>query len=63
MQEDERKVTTFCPHCGKPIVWSVRPTARGEQLEVTGYSCYCALNDDEWADLADEAVLALEADE
>lgn len=64
MQDDERKVTTFCPRCGQPIVWSVTPCpagARGgEQLEVTGYACYCPLDEDEWDDLADEAGDALQ---
>jgi hypothetical protein len=60
MQEDDRTVTTFCPRCGKPIVWTVTPFAGGEQLEVTGYACHCPLSDDEWDDLADEAGDALQ---
>ena len=55
-----REVTTWCPRCGRPIVWSVTPFPGGEQLEVTGYACRCPLGDDEWDDLADEAGDALQ---
>ena len=60
MQDQPREVTTFCPRCGKPIVWSVQPFAGGEQLEVTGYACHCPLDDDEWDDLTEEAADALQ---
>ena len=36
MADDEDRVTTLCPRCGKPIVWSVQPFDDGEQLEVSG---------------------------
>ena len=63
MQEEQRTVTTFCPQCGKPIIWSVQAFPGGEQLEVSGWVCFCQLSDDEWDDLGSEAVAALEAQE
>ena len=60
MADGPRTVTTFCPRCGKPIVWSVTPFPGGEQLEVTGYACHCPLSDEEWDDLADDAGEALD---
>ena len=53
MPDESRAVTTCCPRCGKPIVWSVQPFAGGEQLEVSAFACHCALSDDERDDLAD----------
>ena len=58
--DDDRKVTTFCPRCGKPLVW--RATGLGDDarsLEVVGYACYCPLTAEEWADLADQVGEAL----
>jgi hypothetical protein len=63
MREEPRQVTTFCPRCGKPIIWSVPAFADGEQLEVSGWVCFCPLSDDEWDELGSEAVAALEAQE
>src|SRR4051812_35758149 len=60
MPEVPRQVTTSCPRCGTPIVWSVRAVFAGEQLAVTGYACYCQLSEDEWADLGMEAAEALD---
>ena len=60
MPDDTREVTTFCPRCGRPIVWSVRPFEGGEQLEVSAFACHCALRDDEWDGLADAAGDALQ---
>ena len=60
MQDDERKVTTFCPRCGQPIVWSVQAFDGGEQLEVSGYACHCPLTEEEWDDLANDAGDALQ---
>jgi hypothetical protein len=60
MREEPRTVTTFCPRCSSPIVWSVTPVFAGEQLEVTGYACQCPLSDEEWADLGEEAAEALD---
>jgi hypothetical protein len=58
--DEPREVTTFCPRCGQPIVWSVTPFVGGEQLEATGYACHCPLSEDEWDDLAAEAGDALQ---
>ena len=63
MRDEPREVTTFCPQCGQPISWAVRPFPGGEQLEVSGWVCFCPLRDDAWADLGSEAVAALEAQE
>ena len=52
MPDESRAVTTFCPRCGRPIVWSVQPFEGGEQLEVAAFACPCPLSDDEWDDLA-----------
>jgi hypothetical protein len=60
MAEEPQQVTTFCPRCGSPIVWSVTPVEGGEQMEVTGYACYCQLSEDEWADLGLAAADALD---
>ena len=60
MADEPRQVTTFCPRCGQPIVWSVTPFAGGEQLEVAGFSCSCPLSEEEWDDLADDAGDALQ---
>jgi hypothetical protein len=60
MRDEPRQVTTFCPRCGSPIVWSVQAFAGGEQIEVAGWVCSCPLDDDEWDDLADEAADALD---
>ena len=49
MPGEAREVTTFCPRCGKPIVWSVaRVPAGGAQLAVTAFACRCSLRDEEW---------------
>ena len=59
--EESRQVTTFCPRCGRPIVWSVTPVAGGgEQLEVSAFACHCPLSEEEWDDLADAAGDALQ---
>ena len=63
MQDDERKVATFCPRCGKPLVWTARLVPNGDALELTGYSCYCVLTGDEWDDLTDEAAAILAGEE
>ena len=60
MVDDEGRVTTFCPRCGKPMVWARRrvPSGQGtgmDALEVVAWGCFCQLTDDEWGDLADEA--------
>jgi hypothetical protein len=58
--EDDRKVTTFCPRCGKPIGW--RGTYVGQdtlQLEVSGWSCHCPLSDEDWGALGADAAAAL----
>ncbi len=61
MQDDAREVTTFCPHCGRPIVWSVTPVpGGGVQLEVTAFACHCPLSDEEWDGLSDQAMEILE---
>ena len=60
MRDEPDRVTTFCPRCGKPIVWSARPVEGGEALEVAAWSCSCPLTDDEWVDLAAEAGEALD---
>jgi hypothetical protein len=60
MPDDDRQVTTFCPRCGKPIVW--RGTDAGEgalQMEVSGWSCHCPLSDEEWGVLGEEAAETL----
>ena len=53
MPDDTREVTTCCPRRGRPIVWSVRPFAGDEQLEVSAFACHCPLSEEEWDDLAD----------
>jgi hypothetical protein len=58
--EDDRKTTTFCPRCGKPITW--RATNLPDevlQLEVSGWACHCPLSDEEWGALGAEAAEAL----
>jgi hypothetical protein len=60
MRDEARQVTTCCPRCGSPIIWSVRAIAGGEQLEVAGWVCSCPLDDDEWDNLAEEAGDALD---
>jgi endogenous inhibitor of DNA gyrase (YacG/DUF329 family) len=47
MREDPRQVTTSCPRCGSPIVWSVQAFEGGEQFEVRTWSCSCALSGQE----------------
>ena len=60
MHDDERTVTTFCPRCGKPIVWSGTDVNQDTmQLEVAGWSCHCPLSDEEWGALGAEAAEAL----
>ena len=60
MQDEPREMTTFCPRCGRPIVWSVRPFEGGEQLEVSAFACHCPLSEEEWDDLADRVGEVLE---
>lgn len=61
MPEDER-VTTFCPRCGKPIVWERHPTSRNtDELVIVGWLCFCGLDDDEWAELSEQAAAAFDA--
>ncbi len=63
MADDEGRVTTFCPRCGKPIVWGIFTRGGVEALEVVAWGCFCQLTDDEWGDLGDEADEALLARE
>jgi hypothetical protein len=63
MADEPRQVTTFCPRCGQPLVWSARDEPNDHALELTGYSCYCVLTTDEWDDLTDEATAILAGEE
>lgn len=69
MREDERTATP-CPRCGQPIVWTWWP-ANGldrllevlfsqERAGAIARSCRCMLSADEWDELEDAAVEALE---
>ena len=60
MRDGAREVTTFCPRCGRPIVWSVARVPFGADMEVAGRACQCPLSDDEWDDLAEQAEAVLE---
>jgi hypothetical protein len=57
--EDDRKVTTFCPRCGMPIVWAVWLARAAVELEIAARNCDCALTDAELATLEDALVEAL----
>jgi hypothetical protein len=54
-------MTTCCPRCGAPIVWSRQPVAGGEPQTVAVWSCACPLDDAEWLAFAEEALLELAA--
>ena len=61
---DEDRVTTFCPRCGKPIIWQRTVTGPdSDELKVVGWACFCALDDDEWADLSEQAADAFDGRE
>jgi hypothetical protein len=60
MLDDESKVTTFCPRCGKPIVWQGTDAGADTlRMEVAGWSCHCPLSDEDWGALGAEAAEAL----
>ncbi len=60
MRDEPRQATTFCPRCGKPIVWARRPRAGSAPLAIVHWECYCNLTDREWAALGLKAAMALD---
>jgi hypothetical protein len=60
MAESEASVTVPCPRCGAPFVVAVGRLRVGYEADVEDAACDCDLTEDEYEELIDRAVAALE---
>jgi hypothetical protein len=51
-----------CPRCGRPTTWVRCDRGTFHSIEELRVGCACALSDDEWTDLADEADARIRAE-
>jgi hypothetical protein len=51
-----------CPRCGRPTTWVRRDHGTFHAVEEVHTGCDCALSDDEWTDLADQADARIRAE-
>jgi hypothetical protein len=58
-QGGEPTAAVPCPRCGRPTTWVRCDRGTFHSIEELRTGCDCALSDDEWMDLADEAGVQL----